>query len=249
MTFSFSLKKKKQAAHLREADSCPKEVKLLCWAWDDQGRNYTWNIQNRSSKCKVRKSVNPICSCSWWCEGHWVILHVWHQRKWPHRELELSTACCFSQSHDKGPEIPLSVLHGLLKSRPTPQGSLMSPSSSTGLWSCLKFHKHKKLIHGLYLTLHMEWNLWLSYLLEWSGPSKAETCPSMGKFPTALAHITAAAALSDSKCIASTDRYFTGTDPFFTETVFVKTTFKELLKLPLRAAYLLHENPNFLKYS
>lgn len=182
-------------------------------------------IQSRSSKCKVRRSVNPICSRSWWCEGHWIILHVWHQRKWPHREPELSTPCCFSQSHDKGPEIPPSVLRGLLKSRPTPQGSLMNPSLSTGLWSCLKFHKHKKPSHGLYLTLHLEWNLWL-YLLERSGPSKAETSPSMGKFPTALAHITAAAALSDSKCIASTDRYFAGTDSFFTETVF-------LLKLPL----------------
>lgn len=63
-------------------------------------------LENRSPKCKVRKSVNPICSCSWWYDGHWVILHVWHQRKWPHRELELSTTSFFSQGHDKGPEIP-----------------------------------------------------------------------------------------------------------------------------------------------
>lgn len=38
--------------------------------------------------------------------------HVWHQRTWPHREMELHTVCCSSQRHNKSSEIPPWVLLG-----------------------------------------------------------------------------------------------------------------------------------------
>lgn len=106
-------KKEVAAVHLREADSpaigrCTEQARLhLCWPWDGQARENTWKcLKTDVPSMRLGRSINPTCSCSWWCKGPWVVSHVWHQRTWPHTEMELNTIFCCSQIHDKGSEIP-----------------------------------------------------------------------------------------------------------------------------------------------